>query len=98
MSAEQPFDTHGEFYRAVLGQNGFRYLVVADAETAADEEYCALQALTDSAVTATVAPGDSDGDTSIDLTIPAGVAIYGAFTAVDLSSGTLIAYFANDGA
>ena len=70
MSAEQPFDTHGEFYRAVLGQNGFRYLVVADAETAADEEYCALQALTDAAVTATVAPGDSDGDTSIDFNYP----------------------------
>ena len=97
MSQEQPFDSAGEFHRAVLGQNGFRYLVVGDSETAADEEYCALQALTEAAVTATVEPGDSDGDTSIDLTIPAGVVIYGAFTAVDLTSGTLIAYFANDG-
>lgn len=75
------------FHLAVLGQHGFKYLTGTDSATG---EFVAIQALVDTAVTVTVTKGDA----LTGITIPAGMAIYGPFTSITLTSGTALAYIA----
>lgn len=79
------------FQRQVLGQKGFRHIRVAGSSPAG-EFYRAITALEDTTFSSITA---ESGDSPSTITIPAGVTIYGLFSAFTVSSaGNCIAYIA----
>ena len=77
------------FQRQVLGQKGFRKLRSGTSGTAG-EFYRAITVLADAEITVTSEAGD---DLATE-TIPAGVTVYGLFSAVTVVSGDVLAYIA----
>ena len=72
-----------------FSENGFT--VIADAETSPEGlEYSSIQILSDTTVTADVI-GSKKGDQSINLALTAPTIIYGRFTNITSTGGTLIA-------
>jgi hypothetical protein len=77
------------FYRQSFGQKGLR--VVTSAFTPVSGEfYRAFTITSDAVVTATPVEGDSLSA----VTLLAGTTVYGLFSAISVSSGTVIAYIA----
>jgi hypothetical protein len=71
-----------------FGQEGAEVIT----DTAAHPgSFISLQALSDAVIAAVTAP-NLTGNSLVGQTIPAGVAIYGRFTSITLTSGSLIAY------
>ena len=77
------------FQRQVLGQKGFRYLT-GSASGTAGEHYRAITVIDD----ATISLTSESGDNLSSVAVPAGITIYGLFSAVSTSAGTVIAYIA----
>jgi len=77
------------FQRQVLGQKGFRKLTTGGSGTSG-EFYRAITVLDDAVISTT----SEAGDNLTALSIPAGVTIYGLFSAVSVTSGDVIAYIA----
>lgn len=77
------------FQRQVLGQKGFRKLRGGTSGTSG-EFYRAVTALADAEITVTSEAGD---DLSSE-TVPAGVTVYGLFSAITVVSGDVLAYIA----
>lgn len=88
------FYTQGTYQMASMGAFGHTELVPADAATGSTTIYCAIQAMEDSAITATDVPGNSAGDTAVDVTLLAGQVIMGNFHTIDVTSGKVWAYLA----
>lgn len=86
---------HDRYQKKVLGDNGHTELVPADDATGSTPIYCAIQALEDSAITATDVPGNPLGDTAVSVTLLAGQVIMGNFHTIDVSSGKVWAYLAD---
>lgn len=78
------------FQNLSFGGYGFRVLTAGETSVAG-ENFGALQVVADAVISATSnAPG---GDASItSLTLDAGTSIYGDFSAVTVTSGTVIGY------
>lgn len=74
---------------ATFGQKGFRK-ITSSFTPVSDEFYRVVYAMEDSTVTVTAESGDS---LTSELLL-AGTAIYGLFSAVSCSSGTVLAYIA----
>ena len=72
-----------------LGQKGFRK-ITSGFSPVADEYYRAIVVVNDAVVTTTSEAGDSRSAESL----LAGTVVYGLFSAVSCSSGTIIAYIA----
>jgi hypothetical protein len=70
---------------AQFGQNGFKLLSGTDTST---ERFYAIQALEDAIISATVETGDPLSAT----TLTAGTVVYGPFTGITMTSGSVIAY------
>jgi len=70
-----------------VGQNGAHYV----ASGSATGKFGAIQA-TEDAVFASITVSNWTGDSTAGLRLPAGAAIFGAFTAFSLTSGKVIAY------
>lgn len=87
--AEKTSTSSAADYRGLtFGQVGSRYIV--DTETGESGEiYKAITALADTVVTLTQNKGDT---TLTSLPIPAGVTVYGRFTAIQMVSGGILAY------
>ena len=80
--------TVAEAQNASLGQAG---VILIDDTNAHTGPFVAIQALEDAVVD--VSECDMSFITDVaDFTIPKGVTIYGAFTSIELDSGTVIAY------
>ena len=77
------------FQRQVLGQKGLRSIRTGGTGTVG-EHYRAITALADASVTVV----SESGDNLTTVTLSAGITIYGLFSAVSVSSGTVIAYIA----
>ena len=77
------------FQRQVLGQKGFRLIGAGGAGTAG-EHYRAITVVDD----ATISLTSDAGDNLVSVSVPAGITIYGLFSAVSTSAGTVIAYIA----
>lgn len=74
---------------ASFGQKGFR-LVTSSFSPISGEYYRALTVTSDAVITLT----SQNGDNLSALTLLAGTTIYGLFSAVSVSSGTVLAYIA----
>lgn len=74
-----------------LGSAGSKVLVAATAEQTGS--FCAVTALADTTFT-TLTPEDSahPSQANYNFTIPAGVTIYGRWTAIELNSGAVVVY------
>lgn len=72
-----------------FGQKGFR-VVTSSFSPVSEEYYRALTVTSDAVVTVT----SEEGDNLSAVTLLAGSTIYGLFSAVSVSSGTVIAYIA----
>ena len=81
------------FQLQAFGQNGLRN-IASGFTPVTDEFYRAFTALEDSVVTATAATNVVNGDSLTSVTIPAGITIYGLFSALSVASGRVIAYIA----
>ena len=77
------------FQRQVLGQKGLRAIKTGGTGTAG-EHYRAITVLADAVISTTADAGDSLSS----VTIPAGVTVYGLFSAVTVTSGEVLAYIA----
>lgn len=77
------------FQRQVLGQKGFRKFRTGNTSNVG-EFYRAITVLADAEITVTSEAGD---DLATE-TIPAGVTVYGLFSAVTVVSGDVLAYIA----
>ena len=74
-----------------LGSAGSTVLVAATAEQTGF--FCAVTALADSTFTTLTAEDSAHpSDANYNMTIPAGVTIYGRWTAIELASGAVVAY------
>jgi hypothetical protein len=78
-----------EIARQALGQNGA--VVLSGSANVSGINFVAIQFLSSTTVTVLTAPSIT-GVGSLLTTIPAGVTIYGNFTAITITSGLLIAY------
>lgn len=88
-SARRPeYSRSTDYYDSVLGQDGFIKLTSAGSTDSGDE-FCAIQALEDSTVTAVTKYGD---DLSSSETITAGGIVYGHFTSITWASGKVLCY------
>ncbi len=72
-----------------FGQNGFRN-IASGFSPVSGEFYRAITVLSDAVITVTATSGDNLSS----VTLLAGTTIYGLFSAVSVSSGTVIAYIA----
>ena len=74
-----------------LGSAGSKVLVAATAEQTGS--FCSITALSDTTFT-TLTPEDAfhPSEANYNMTIPAGVTIYGRWTAIELASGSVVAY------
>lgn len=82
----------GNFHQTATGDYGFR-LLTGTAASVAGESFRAIQIISTTAqLDATSAVGDSITN---DLALPQGTVIYGKFTAITMTSGTVIAYLAS---
>jgi hypothetical protein len=77
------------FQRQVLGQKGFRTIGAAGTGQAG-EFYRAITATDYSVISVT----SESGDNLSSAELPAGVTIYGLFSAVSVTSGRILAYIA----
>lgn len=77
------------FYRQSFGQKGFRR-ITSSFVPIADEQYRVIVPLVDSVVSATALAGDS----LTAATLPTGLGVYGLFSSVTVTSGTVLAYIA----
>ena len=77
------------FQRQVLGQKGLRSIRTGGTGTVG-EHYRAITVLADAVISTTADAGDSLSS----VTIPAGVTVYGLFSAVTVTSGEVLAYIA----
>ena len=78
-----------ELRRQTLGLSGST--VLSAAGTASNGPFVAIQALSDTAVSAITAPGIT-GSASLVTTLTAGTIVYGDIRSVTITSGLLIAY------
>lgn len=82
----------GNFHQTATGDYGFR-LLTGTAASVTGESFRAIQIISTTAeLDATSAVGDSIANT---LSLPQGTVIYGKFTAITMSTGTVIAYLAS---
>jgi hypothetical protein len=79
------------FFRQSFGQKGFR-LITSTFTPVADEQYRAIVPLDDSTISATSL--GAIGDNLASTAIPAGLAVYGLFSSVTVSTGRVLAYIA----
>ena len=70
-----------------MGQNGARYVTSGSATG----NFGAIQA-TEEATFTSITASNWTGDSTVGLKLPAGAAIFGAFTAFTLTSGKVLAY------
>lgn len=77
------------YFRQSFGQKGFR-LITSSFVPVAGEEYRVIVPLVDSVVSATALAGDS----LTAATLPTGLGVYGLFSSVTVTSGTVLAYIA----
>lgn len=77
------------FQRQVLGQKGLRSIRTGGTGISG-EYYRAITVLADAVISTTADAGDSLSS----VTIPAGVTVYGLFSAVTVTSGEVLAYIA----
>lgn len=77
-----------QFTDQSFGVSGAKY---ESGTTAVTGNFCAIQALAES-VFALLTCAEWSGDSTAGLPLPAGVTIYGQFTAFTLTSGKVIAY------
>ena len=80
----------GNFQLATFGQKGFKRVISGTAFTSSDGHCNAILVLDDATLDCTSVKGDSLDD----VEVPSGVTIVGLFTAVSVSSGTVLAYYA----
>jgi len=80
----------GSYQLAVFGQKGFKKIVSGTSFSSADGHCNAMLVLDDVVLTCTSVKGDSLST----VDVPAGATIVGLFTAISVSSGTLLAYYA----
>lgn len=81
----------GNFYQTSTGDYGFRVLSGTDASVSG-ESFRAIQVISEAQLAATSVRKDSIANT---LTIPQGTVIFGKFTDITMTSGTVIAYLAS---
>jgi len=81
------------FQLQAFGQKGLRN-IASGFTPVADEFYRAFTPIEDAVVTATAATNVVNGDSLTSVAIPAGVTIYGLFSAISVASGRVIAYIA----
>ena len=81
----------GNFYQTSTGDYGFRVLSGTDASVAG-ESFRAIQVISEAQLAATSVRKDDIVNT---LTIPQGTVIFGKFTDITMTSGTVIAYLAS---
>jgi hypothetical protein len=79
------------FYRQSFGQKGFR-LITSSFTPVADEQYRVVVPLEDSTIS--VVSLGSVGDNLTASVVPTGVAVYGLFSSVTVSTGRVLAYIA----
>lgn len=84
--------TEPEMQRAELGQYGFTYESGTTARTGVFFKIHCITTTTFNTLT-----GNHDGDTFTGVAFPAGTIIYGRFTAITLTSGSVIAYKNGEG-
>jgi hypothetical protein len=77
------------YFRQSFGQKGFRR-ITSSFVPVAGEEYRVIVPLVDSVVSATALAGDS----LTAATLPTGLGVYGLFSSVTVTSGTVLAYIA----
>lgn len=77
------------FHLAAFGQHGFKHLSATGTATATGD-FVTIQALAETEITVTVKKGDA----LTNVTIPAGMSIYGQFTSITVVSGGVLAYIA----
>jgi len=77
-----------DFQNMMFGQLGSRYIEAAGTGESG-EVYKVITALEATVVTLVQPKGDA---TLTDLPIPAGVTVYGKFTSVSVTSGSVLAY------
>ena len=89
------FATENDRLSELLGGYGFDYITDTAAHTpAAGRAYKCLHFLTATVISAIVADSSAPmgGTTIVGVTFAAGAVIYGKFTSITLTSGTLLAY------
>lgn len=77
------------YFRQSFGQKGFR-LITSSFTPVTGEEYRVIVPLVDSVVSATALAGDN----LTAATLPTGLGVYGLFSSVTVTSGTVLAYIA----
>jgi len=77
------------FYRQSFGQKGFRR-ITSSFTPVSGEEYRVIVPVEDAVVTVVSLAGDS----LTSVTLPSGYSLYGLFSSVSVSSGSVIAYIA----
>jgi hypothetical protein len=77
----------GAYNVAAFGQNGFR-VITSGGGNVEGEVYVAIQALADATFSATAESGTSPSS----LAIPSGSVVYGNFSTVTVTIGTVLAY------
>lgn len=87
--AKANLNVPGNFQRAAFGQDGFKHLTATGTATATGD-FVTIQALEETDITVTVEKGDALAN----VTIPAGMSIYGQFTSITVASGGVLAYIA----
>lgn len=80
----------GNFQLASFGQKGFKKVTSSTAFTSTDGHCNSILVLDDASLTCTSVNGDNLSSTDV----PAGTTIVGLFTAVSVSSGVALAYYA----
>ena len=76
-----------EILETSIGTYGGEYITTTDATTPTLARFVAIQAITDTVISAVVGNIDVSG-----ITLLAGTIIYGRWTSVTLTSGSVIAY------
>lgn len=82
----QKLQRDANFNLQAFGQAGFD--LVGASETINSHNYIAITALEDAQIDATA----TEGDSLTDITIPAGLTIFGRFTSVTCDSGKILVY------
>ena len=80
----------GNYQLASFGQKGFKKITSGSSFTSADGHCNSILVLDDAQLTCTSVNGENLSSTDV----PGGVTIVGLFTAVSVSSGVALAYYA----
>ena len=88
------YDTDNALLKEMLGKGGGNNIFTTEPQT--DKDYYAVHFVRESVISS-ITVANADGDSNLQVTIPAGTTIFLRITAITLSSGLAIGYRETDG-